>query len=40
MYIYRPYITLKNGQRIFAKNYGKRAFRIWVEDPKKKPSDK
>ena len=29
-YIYRPYITLKNGDRIYARRYGKRAFRIPV----------
>ena len=27
-YIYRPYITLQNGVVIWAKHYGKRAFRI------------
>ncbi len=26
MKIYRPYITLKNGMRIYAKDYGLRAF--------------
>jgi hypothetical protein len=31
-YIYRPWITLPDGSRIYAKNYGKRAFRIPVED--------
>lgn len=31
-YIFRPYITLKNGTRIYAKYYGKRAFRIDVRD--------
>lgn len=30
-YIYRPWITLPNGQRIFAKNYGKRVFRIRLD---------
>lgn len=29
-YIYRPWITLPDGRRIFAKNYGKKAFRISV----------
>jgi len=29
-YIYTTYITLKNGERIYAEHYGKRAFRIWV----------
>ncbi len=28
--IYRPYITTKDGRRIWAKWYGKRAFRIEV----------
>lgn len=27
-YIYRPYITLQNGRVIWARHYGKRAFRI------------
>lgn len=27
-YIFVAYITLKNGQRIYAKQYGLRAFRI------------
>lgn len=31
-YIYRPYITLPNGTVIWAKTYGKRAFRIPVGD--------
>lgn len=31
-YIYRPWITLPDGTRIYAKNYGKRAFRIPVDD--------
>ena len=30
MYIFRAWITTKNGDRIYARNYGKRAFRIWV----------
>ncbi len=29
MYIFRTWIT-KNGQRIYAKDYGKKAFRFWV----------
>lgn len=39
MYIFRPWITTKNGEKIYAKDYGKRAFRIWVDSgskPKKK----
>lgn len=31
-YIYRAWITDKNGNRIYAKTYGKKAFRIWVPD--------
>lgn len=34
MYIYRTYITLQNGQRIYAKQYGIKAFRFWVDDEK------
>lgn len=30
MYIFRAYITTKNGTKIYAKDYGKRAFRIWI----------
>ncbi len=30
MYIFRTWIT-KNGIRIYAKDYGKKAFRFWVE---------
>lgn len=29
--IYRPYTTTKDGRRIWAKWYGKRAFRIEVD---------
>lgn len=29
-YIFRPYIT-KNGKRIYAKSYGKKAFKIPVD---------
>ena len=29
MYIFRTWIT-KNGQRIYAKDYGKKVFRFWV----------
>ena len=34
-YLYTKYITLKNGARIYAEQYGKRAFRIWVNSKKK-----
>ena len=30
MYIFRASITLKDSSKIYAKDYGKRAFRIWV----------
>ncbi len=30
MYIFRAWITVK-GIRIYAKDYGKRAFKIWVD---------
>lgn len=38
MYIYRTSTTTKDGTKIFAKDYGKKAFRIWVgpgQEPKK-----
>lgn len=31
-YIFRTWITLKNGEKIYAKDYGKKAFRIPVND--------
>ena len=40
MYIFRASKTV-NGQKIYAKDYGKRAFRIWVgpgPEPVKEPS--
>lgn len=30
MYIFRASIILKDGTKIYARDYGKRAFRIWV----------
>lgn len=30
MYIFRTSITMKDGTKIYAKDYGKKAFRIWV----------
>ncbi len=33
MWIYRPYIT-RNGVRIYAKTYGLKVFRFWVDDVK------
>lgn len=32
--IYTAFITLKNGTRLYAKNYGLRAFRIYVKNAK------
>ncbi len=34
-YIFTKFITLKDGTRIYAEQYGKRAFRIWVGSRKK-----
>ena len=39
MYIYRSSRTLKDGTKIYAKNYGKRAFRIWI-GPGREPESK
>lgn len=36
MYIYTAFITTKDGQKLYAKDYGKKAFRIWVDDNDKK----
>ena len=36
MYIFRASITTKDGTKIYAKSYGKKAFRIWV-GPTRKP---
>lgn len=33
--IYRPWITLKNGTRIYAKNYGKKVFRLVINPEEK-----
>ncbi len=30
MYIFRASITTKGGTKIYARDYGKRAFRIWI----------
>ena len=30
--ICRPFITLKNGKRIYAASYGKQAFCFWVKE--------
>jgi hypothetical protein len=29
--IFRPYRTLPNGERIYAKDYGLKAFPIWID---------
>jgi hypothetical protein len=29
--VFRPFITLKNGKRLFAKHYGKRAFPMIIK---------
>ncbi len=31
MYVFRPYITLKNGRKLYASAYGKRAWKIPVK---------
>nr|DAF09842.1 MAG TPA: Protein VMS1,Vms1,Protein VMS1,Vms1, Eukaryotic translation ribosomal subunit, Vms1, Tif6.4A [Caudoviricetes sp.] len=31
MYIFRAWITRKDGTRDYAKDHGKRAFRIWID---------
>jgi hypothetical protein len=31
-YVFRPYITLPNGTTIYARNYGKRAFKIPIKE--------
>lgn len=35
MWIFRAWTTTRDGERIYAKNYGKKAFRIWVVSKKK-----
>lgn len=35
-YIFRAWRTDKDGNRIYAKTYGKRAFKIWIPDQKEK----
>jgi hypothetical protein len=34
MYIFRASITLKDGRKIYARDYGKKAFKIWISGPK------
>lgn len=31
-YIFVTYVTKKDGTRVYASQYGKKAFRIWVKD--------
>jgi len=30
MWIFRAWTTTRDGERIYARDYGKRAFRLWV----------
>lgn len=34
-YIFRAWRIDKDGNRVYAKTYGKRAFKIWIPDNKK-----
>lgn len=34
MYIFRACITTKDGNKIYARDYGKKAFKIWVNKKK------
>nr|DAK61975.1 MAG TPA: hypothetical protein [Caudoviricetes sp.] len=36
MYIFTAYITSKDGRRLYAKQYGMKAFRIWIDDDRVK----
>lgn len=36
MWIFRTWITTRDGERIYAKDYGLRAFRIYVDNVAKK----
>ncbi len=40
MYIFRASITLKDGTKIYAKDYGKKAFRFWIGPSPKPVKDK
>lgn len=33
--IYRPFITLRNGRRLYARQIGKKAFPIKIKKPRK-----
>ena len=39
MWIYRPWITTKDGKRLYARNYGIKAFRIWEEEKSDKADE-
>jgi hypothetical protein len=30
--IFRPYFTTKNGKKIYASQYGKKVFALWVKE--------
>ena len=34
--IFRPYITLKNGRRLYASSYGRKAWPLWVRRNKRR----
>ena len=36
MYIFRASITLRDGRKIYARDYGKRAFKIYINGKGKK----
>lgn len=41
MYVLRASYTKKDGSKVYAKDYGKRAFPIWIgPEPKPKPKKK
>ncbi|WP_170162351.1 hypothetical protein [Caldimonas tepidiphila] len=39
-YVYTPYITLKNGKRLYARQVGKTVFRFKASDKKKDQNKK
>jgi len=40
MWIYRASKLTKDGKRIYAKNYGKRAFPIWIDEEEPEEANK
>lgn len=40
MYILRASTTTKDGTKIYARDYGKRAFRIWIGEKRKKSKNR